>query len=92
MEQKSIIAEFMDKISSIRDLVNLWPTRSELAQDLMSACSSLKVTTAQVHKWAEKGSIPSKYHHPMLMAGRGRGFGITADLIVSLHAPKRNAA
>jgi len=77
-------------------LVNLWPTRSELAQDLMSVCLSLKislkVTPAQVHKWAENGSIPSKYHYPMLIAGRDRGFGLTADLIVSLHAPKRDAA
>jgi hypothetical protein len=82
----------MEKISNIRTLVNLWPTRSELAQDLMSTCSSLKVTTAQVHKWAEKGSIPPKYHHPMLVAGRSRGFDITAELIVSLHAPERNVA
>lgn len=82
----------MEKISSIRDLVNLWPTRSELAQDLMMTCSSLKVTTAQVHKWAEKGTIPSKYHHPVLQAGRERGFDLSAELIVALHAPKAEAA
>ena len=82
----------MAEISSVRDLVNLWPTRSELAQDLMSTCSSLKVTTAQVHKWAEKGSIPPKYQHSILVAGRRRGFDITAELIVSLHAPERTVA
>jgi len=82
----------MDKISSVRDLVNLWPTRAELAKDVMAACGSLRVTTAQVHKWAEKGSIPSKYQHPVLIAGQARGFEITADLIVLLHGPERSAA
>ena len=79
----------MEKISSIRDLVNLWPTRFELARDLISTCSSLKVTEAQVHKWAKNGSIPPKYHHSILKAGRARGFNFDADLIVELHAPGR---
>lgn len=82
----------MEDISNIKDMVNLWPTRSELARDLMAVCSSLSVSTAQVHKWAEKGSIPPKYHHHILIAGRSRGFDISADLIVRLHAAQRTAA
>jgi len=77
----------MEAISSIRDLVNLWPTRSSLADDLQTFCPDLKVNTARVHKWAEHGAIPARYHFPVLMAGRHRGFTITADLIVRLHAP-----
>ena len=82
----------MDEISSIRDLVNLWPTRADLAKDVNLAFPTLGVTTAQVHKWAEKGSIPSKYHFPVLQAGRQRGFDVSADLIVMLHRPVSNAA
>jgi len=77
----------MEAISSIRDLVNLWPTRSSLVDDLGGLCPGLKVTTPQVHKWAANGSIPAKYHFLVLMAGRQRGFSITADQIAELHAP-----
>ncbi len=82
----------MDEITDIRSLVNLWPTRAALAEDLMRCCPSLTVSTGQVHKWAEKGSIPNKYHHPLLVSARVRGFEVTADLIVALHAPGRCAA
>lgn len=82
----------MDDISSIRDLVNLWPTRAALAHDIKSAFPALKVSTAQVHKWAEKGSIPARYHFPILMAGQQRDFAITADLIARLHMPQEDAA
>ena len=82
----------MDKISSIRDLINLWPTRNDLAKDLMVICAALKVTMAQVHKWAESDSIPAKYHNAVLKAARNRGFAITAEQIVILHDPDRRAA
>lgn len=77
----------MEAISSIRDLVNLWPTRSSLANDLQALCPSLNTNTARVHKWAEHGSIPARYQFSVLIAGRRRGFAITADLIVELHTP-----
>jgi len=77
----------METISSIRDLVNLWPTRSSLVDDLGKTSPGLKVSTPQVHKWAANGSIPAKYHLSVLMAARQREFSITADLIAELHAP-----
>lgn len=82
----------MDEISSIRELVNLWPTRATLAGDLKKAYPGLKVSAAQVHKWAEKGSIPARYHFPVMVAGRLRKFPITADLIAQLHVPRMDAA
>lgn len=78
----------MESVSTIRDLVNLWPKRSELAQDMCQFLGGIKVTTGQVHKWTETGSIPPKYHQALLLSARGRGFeAVTADLIVALHAP-----
>lgn len=82
----------MEEISSIRDLINLWPTRAQLADDIRIRAPSLRVNAAQVHKWADAGSIPSKYHYPILESARDRGFGVSADLIVELHAPKASAA
>jgi len=77
----------MEAISNIRDLVNLWPTRASLANDLQALCPSLKVNTERVHKWAKHGAIPARYHFSVLMAGRCRGFKISAELIVKLHSP-----
>lgn len=92
MEQKSIMAVNMDNISTIRDLVNLWPTRAKLADDIEAVTPALKVSVHQVHKWAEKGSIPSKYHKSLLAAARRRNFAISAEMIVNLHSPERGAA
>lgn len=82
----------MEDISSVRELINLWPTRSALVDDVRVVAPLVAVTTSQVHKWAEKGGIPAKYHHPVLLAAKLRGFKITADLIVRLHAVGRDAA
>lgn len=77
----------MEAISSIRDLVNLWPTRSSLADDLQTLCPGLKANTERVYKWAENGAIPARYHFWVLKAGQQRGFAIDADLMVRLHSP-----
>jgi len=76
-----------EAVSSIRDLVNLWPTRASLVEDIRRFSPGLKVNTPQVHKWAANGTIPARYHFPVLTAGRYRGFSIDAELMVRLHAP-----
>ena len=81
-----------EAISSIRDLVNLWPTRATLVDDLRWFSPGLKVNTPQVHKWAANGTIPARYHFPVLTAGRYRGFSIDAELMVRLHAPSQKGA
>ncbi|MCB1401266.1 MAG: hypothetical protein KDJ82_16230 [Rhodobacteraceae bacterium] len=82
----------MNAIHSIRDLVNLWPTRAALAADINAAAPSLNVSTAQVHKWAEKGSIPARYQYPILQSAARRGFDVSADLLVRLQSPAEDAA
>lgn len=82
----------MSDIDTVRKLVNLWPTRAELTEDLRRAYPDLSVTVAQVHKWAEKQSIPSRYQYPVLVVGQRRGFPISADLIVRLHSGERRGA
>ncbi|WP_283638082.1 hypothetical protein [Marinovum algicola] len=79
-------------IPTIKALVNLWPTRAALAADLNASSPRLSVTVHQVHKWAEKGCIPAKYHHPLLLAARAREFPVSAELLVELHAPSEDAA
>lgn len=77
----------MDNISCIRDLINLWPTRTALLADLQSACPSQPMSIHRINKWAETNSIRAQYHFAVLKAAQLRGLNVTADLIVELHAP-----
>lgn len=81
----------MMDVSSISDIVNLWPDRATLAADLRELGHS-EVQAGRVHKWAENCSIPSRYQHALLQAARARGFQLTADRLVELHAALRTAA
>lgn len=82
----------MDTPDSIRAVVNLWPTRSALVADIRALTDRVPVTVAQVHKWAAFERIPAKYQHLVLKAARQRGFPVTADLLVALHAADRSVA
>jgi hypothetical protein len=82
----------MSNISDIRDLINLWPRRADLVNDMRAECPSVEVSIHQVNKWAEKKAISPKYHHAVLLAAQSRGFPVTAELIVELHSPWVDAA
>ncbi len=82
----------MKKVSSIQELINLWPTRSSLADDVNAVAGHSAVSVSQVHKWAERGSIAAIYHQYVLTAAERRDYPVTAALLVELHAPKEKAA
>lgn len=69
----------MEKTTTITAIIDLWPTRSALAEDI-------HVTTDRVHKWAQKASIPARYHFAILEAARVRGFDVDAELLTRVHA------
>lgn len=77
----------MEKISTIKDLIDLWPTRADLADDV-------DASKDRVNGWAKAGSIPARYHHAVCESGVRRGFPITAELLDRLHhdAVRRRAA
>lgn len=68
----------MIEISSIRALIDAWPSRAALA-------SEIDVSTARVHKWAKHGAIPARFHARILRAAVPRGFAVTAEDLVRLH-------
>lgn len=76
----------MSEPSDIRQLINLWPTRAELAADLSVTCG--KVNVGKVHKWAQASSIPSRFHAAVIQAAKSRGFNVSAELLVDLHSIK----
>ena len=84
----------MDSFSTIRDVIDLWPTRAALAEEMNVHLPDVgpRVTSEQVHKWAQKRAIPARYHKALLAAGQLRGLPITAGQIVDLHDPTSRAA
>lgn len=73
----------MENISTIRDLVGLWPSRQDFAQDL-------PVPVSRVHKWIAANAIPAKHHLSVVESGRRRGLPVTAELLVRLHGALAN--
>ena len=68
----------MVEISSIRSVIDLWPARRALAEDV-------GVSESRVHNWAKSGTIPARYHARIVRAAMGRGLEVDAALLVRLH-------
>lgn len=64
--------------TTIRELIDLWPSRKALAEDVST-------TLDRVHKWAVVGAIPARFHFAVIEAAKARGFSLSADTIVTLH-------
>lgn len=76
----------MDKISTVADLIGLWPRRADLASDINGVLGGRSTVSVEVvHKWARNGSIPARFHLAVLSAATARGFDVNADLIVRVH-------
>jgi hypothetical protein len=89
----------MDKISimvgdmhntSIKDLIDKWPSRAALAADLEAVIGD-PVSVDRVHKWAQADSIPSGFQAHVISAGKQRGIDLTAEEMVRLHAIRSKA-
>jgi hypothetical protein len=80
----------MDSHLTVRAIINLWPSRAALVEDIHTAEDP--VTLATVHKWAQRNSIPSRYHAAVLRAAVRRTFALSAEAMVAAHDPMRRAA
>lgn len=68
----------MSEFESIRAVIDAWPTRAELAADIGTEA-------ARVHKWAQAGSIPARYHWRIILAARERDIALSSDELARLH-------
>lgn len=83
MEKYSITDQGMSKPSTIRSLIELWPSRREMAADVSVPFD--EVTAERVHGWVKSGSIPARYHRRIVLAAQKRGLAVDADLLADLH-------
>lgn len=67
----------MEDFSTIRDVIDAWPTRQCFADDV-------KVPIGRVHKWAQSCSIPPKHFAPIIRAAAERQIALDADTLVRL--------
>lgn len=61
----------MSKLSTFRDIIDLWPSRAVFADDV-------GVSVETVHKWAARGTVRAEYFFSILIAARRRGFAVSA--------------
>ena len=70
----------MTKKSSIRELIDAWPTRKALADEIGANVEA-------VHKWAASNRIPSDWQSAVIDAASRLGLdGINGDWMVHQHA------
>lgn len=68
----------MTEISSIKNVIGLWPSRKVLADEI-------ETTVGRVNKWAQTGSIPARFHARLLRSAVARGIHLTAEDLTRLH-------
>lgn len=68
----------MEQISTVRDLIDAWPSRKEFAADI-------EVSVERVQKWAQLGTIPARFWARIIRHGALRSVAVTADDLVRLH-------
>lgn len=69
----------------VKDLIDRWPSRAALAADLEAVIGE-PVSVDRVHKWAQADSIPSGFQAHVIAAGQRRGFDISPEQMVRIHA------
>ena len=73
-------------MQTVAEIFSLWPSDADFARDI-----GISYPTAS--SWKQRGSIPVSYWRPIIRAARKRGHAeITADLLVDIHADRREQA
>lgn len=77
------------KIASFRDVIDLWPSRAEMARELGLRCSN---PPAKVRMWYARNRIRPGYFPRVVSAAERCGFrGVTYALLTSLHKAAKAA-
>ena len=67
----------MGGMESFKDIINLWPSPQELADDLGENLHA-------VRKWRERGSIPSDRWLDLVEAAKRRHYRVTLNLLAEI--------
>lgn len=64
-------------MKTYRDILELWPSRQELADDLGEKL-------ATVHKWHTRNSVPADKWQSLLTAARKRRYPLRPEMLIRL--------
>jgi hypothetical protein len=75
----------------VRSIISLWPSRSAVLHDAQKVAPDLDLVA--VHRWWQRGVIPSRYWQALLIGASARGIAIDAAAFTDAHAaPSSDAA
>jgi len=71
-------------MEGFRDVIDMWPTRTELAKDC-------QVSEQVVHKWHMRNSVDSKHWSDLLSSAKKRHLSsINAELLIEISAKNKH--
>ena len=70
--------------TSVLDLLAQWPDRNAVFEDARAADPALKIVA--VHRWFQRGSVPSKFWAALVAGAGRRGLSVSADHLMHAHA------
>lgn len=68
----------------VTKLLSNWPTRQAVHEDARAADADLEMVA--VHRWFQRGSVPSRYWRALLDGAAARGLSVIAEDFVAAHA------
>jgi hypothetical protein len=69
---------------AVARILALWPGRADILEDARAASADLDLYA--VHRWCQRGAVPSGYWRALLDGAARRGIPLTADDFVDAHA------
>lgn len=80
----------MSRMTTFRDIIDLWPSRIALADDISRG--GRRVSAAVVHKWAQRNRIPAEHDLRLAQAAAERGLPVDLEALASVRARRGEAA
>lgn len=74
------------KFASFRDVIDLWPSRVEMAEDVFRARRNKRRKRPLIRVWYCRDAIPAWWLDAVVTAAAERGFdGVTYAMLAALH-------
>jgi hypothetical protein len=70
----------------VTNLLKRWPSRQAVHDDARAADDALDIVA--VHRWYQRGSVPSRYWQALLAGAARRNMSVTADDFIAAHAER----
>jgi hypothetical protein len=70
----------------VTKILKAWPSRQAVLTDARMVEPSLELVA--VHRWFQRGSVPSRYWRALLIGAERRNIAVTVDDLMAAHAER----